>query len=173
MVHLPGVRFLSAFFVALLFAGCDSNGPDRPEQDVTVQAHTFTFRLDDASFDGRFASVQYETNLITPSVTDKGAVLAYFWDQETWTALPYTFAIESEEVPAVDYTVELAFAYDDQFLEIFYEASNPDVAFAANQTLIPEVVDIKLVVIEGFPAGRLEVDPNDYEAVKRRFNLDE
>ena len=161
-------------------AGCDSNGPDRddyPRQDVTVRARTTTFDLqEDASFNGRFASVQYEFELLSPSVVDEGAVLVYFEEAGTWTAMPYTISFESEEVAAVDYSVTFAYAYDDNFLEIFYEASNEVAYDDGNVEELPgwnDSVSVKVVVIEGFPVGRSEVDVSDYEAVKRYFNLEE
>ena len=161
-------------------AGCDSNGPDRddyPQQDVSVRTRVIEFDLQDASFNGRFASLRYEDfDLLTPSVVDKGAVLAYFREAETWTAMPYTLSFESEEIAAVDYSVTFAYAYDDYFLEIFYEASNEVAYDDGNVEELPgwdEPVLVKVVVIEGFPVSRSEVDVSDYEAVKRYFNLKE
>ena len=161
-------------------AGCDSSGPDRDDelrQDVTVRARTTTFDLrEDASFDGRFASVQYEFGLLSPSVVDEGAVLTYFKEAGTWTAMPYTISFESDEIAAVDYSVTFAYAYDDDLLEIFYEASNEVAYDDGNIEELPgwdEPVPVKIVVIEGFPVSRSEVDVRDYEAVKRYFNLEE
>jgi hypothetical protein len=96
-------------------------------------------------------------------------VLAYFYEQGTWTAMPYTFGEESTEVPAVDYTVTLGYAYDIQFLEIFYEASSEVAVDLANQ---PDR-EIKVVFIQGFPLSKVAVDVRDYEAVATYFGLDE
>ena len=49
--------------------------------------------------------------------------LLFFRDQGTWTAMPYTFGVESPDLPAVDYTISMGFGYELGFLEVFYEAS--------------------------------------------------
>jgi hypothetical protein len=105
---------------------------------------------------------------ITPSVVDGGAVLAFFREQGTWTAMPYTFAEESPDLAAVDFTVTLGFAFDDAFLELFYEASTVEV----DLTQQPDRV-VKVVVIDGFVLGKTGIDLTDYEEVKRYFGLEE
>lgn len=169
--------------IVLLITGCDSNGPDDvPEQDVTVQTRIVDFDLQDAAFEGRFASLQYDVGIISPAVVDEGLVMAYFREQGTWTAMPYTFAFESDELAAVDYTAQFAFAYDDRFLEVFYEASTKagqeSVAYAdGNIERLPgwnEPVRVKVVVVEGFPVNRRsEINWEDYEEVRRTFDLEE
>lgn len=156
--------------LVLLFSACDEGpvGPQGPPGNANVFALTFLFTMDDASFSGPVASVGYEVPAITPAVVDDGAVLLYFREQGTWTAMPYTFADESPDLPAVDYTITLGYGYDDRFLEVFYEASTPDIPLEDQPDR-----EIKAVVIEGFPAAKAAVDFSDYEAVKAYFNLDD
>ncbi len=158
--------FPTSFLLAtLLFVGCDSNDP---EPETRVHTIDLDFSMDDASFNGPVASVQYDVPSITPSVVDNGAVLAFFWEQGTWTAMPYTFAEESPDLPAVDYTITLGYGYDDLFLEIFYEAST-DAVNLGNQ---PDR-QVRAVIIDGFAPGKAGVDLTDYEAVARYYGIEE
>ncbi|ARA92057.1 hypothetical protein AWN76_001990 [Rhodothermaceae bacterium RA] len=152
----------------LLLSACAEGpvGPPGPPGNANVFSLTFLFTMDDASISGPVASVGYEVPAITPSVVDDGAVLLYFREQGTWTAMPYTFADESPDLPAVDYTITLGYGYDDRFLEVFYEASTADIPLE-NQ---PDR-EIKAVIIDGFPAAKAAVDFSDYEAVRAYFNL--
>jgi hypothetical protein len=75
-----------------------------------VYSFTVDFFMEDAQFNGPIASVQYDAPEISPRVVEEGAVMAYFREQETWTALPYTYGVESADLPAVDRTVTLGLA---------------------------------------------------------------
>lgn len=161
---------LAALCALVLLAACENNivGPQGPPGNANVRAYTFTFSPDDAQIREAVASVQYEVPAITPLVVDEGAVLMYFRDQGTWTAMPYTFGVESPDLPAVDYTVSLGFGYDDRFLEVFYEASTTSVDL---RTLPDRTV--RAVVIDGFFGAKAGVDWADYEAVRAHFGLPE
>ena len=87
-----------------------------PVPQVGMQAVNVVFSLEDATRSGSVASQQFTMPDITRRVVLGGAVLAYFRDQDTWTALPYTIGRESEELIAVDYTFTLGYAYDTGFL---------------------------------------------------------
>lgn len=159
-------RFLTAACAAaFLFvaAGCDTVD-DRGGVDVFTR--TVTFSMDDAVFNGDVASVQYEVPDITSGVLEHGAVLCYFREQGTWTAMPYTFATESPDLPAVDYTITIGYGYDHRFLELFYEASTD----AVDLDLQPDRT-VKVVIIEDYAAGKTGVDLRDYEQVKAYYNL--
>ncbi len=157
-----------------LLAGCDTvveEGPQGPPGNANVFSLNFDFSMNDAIINGNVASAQYDVPSITPSVVDEGAVLLFFRDQGTWTAMPFVIAVESEDTPAVDYTINFGFGFDDQFIEVFYETSVADDDFA--KTLLLEQPDrqIKAVVIDGFPFGKTSIDLSDYEAVKDYFQL--
>jgi hypothetical protein len=79
--------------------------------------------------------------------------------------MPYTYGVESPEVPAVDYTVTFGYAYEQGFVELFYEVSN--------EAAFPSLVDreVKVVVLYGSPAA-FNVDWSDYSAVAQRFDLE-
>lgn len=142
-------------------------GPEGPPGNANVTASTFLFSMDDATINGRVASVQYNVPELDPDVVDDGAVLAFFREQDTWTAMPYTFGQESSELPAVDYTVTLGYAYDVEFLEVFYEASS---GVAVDLSTQPDRT-IKAVFISGFPPSKTGVDLSDYEATAKYFGL--
>ena len=172
------VMAAAALLVGLM-AGCDSGivGPRGPEglpgrdgRDgvVDVFSVNFTFSLQDAIINDNVASAQFSVPDLTASVVDEGAVLMFFREQGTWTAMPFTYGIESPDINAVDYTVALNFGYEVGFVEPFYEASLsldqiPDDALPDRE--------MKAVIIDGFLAGKKAVDFTDYEAVKAAFGL--
>ena len=151
--------FTSALVGLFLLAatGCDEGpvGPPGPPGNANVISFNFNFSLDEAVFNGPVASEQYNLPEITPSVVDGGAVLVYFRDQSTWTALPFTVGVESSDLAAVDYTFTLGFGYDDGFLEVFVEASSDDdVVWDDILTLLPPDYEMKIVIIDGFFLGK-------------------
>lgn len=149
-------------------AACGGDGPTGPEREASVHTITFDFDMSDATFNGPVASVQYDVPSITPSVVDHGGVLAFFWEQGTWTAMPYTFAEESPELPAVDFTITLGYGYDDEFLEVFYEASTDEIDLG-NQP--PR--EIRAVILNGYAPAKAGIDHTDYEAVARYYGIDD
>ena len=165
------LRSISTAVLVILLAGCDQGpvgppGPPGPPGDPAVVSFTVDFLLADASFNGSVASVQYDAPEITRRVAREGAVLAYFREQGTWTALPYTYGVESEDLNAVDYTVTLGYAYEEGFVEVFYEASYPGV--------LEELPDqeVKFVVIDSYASTRESgVDLSDYDAVRAYYDI--
>ena len=142
-------------------------GPEGPPGNANVTASTFLFSMDDATINGSVASVQYNVPELDPDVVDDGAVLAFFREQDTWTAMPYTFGEESSELPAVDYTLTIGYAYGVEFLKVFYEASSEEAVDLSSQ---PDRT-IKAVFISGFPPSKAGVDLSDYEATAKYFGL--
>ena len=169
---MRSARYLLLAVVALFVAGCDQGpvgpqGPPGPPGDPAVYSFTVDFFLDEAQFNGPIASIQYDAPEISPRVVDEGAVMAYFREQGTWTALPYTYGVESENVAAVDRTVTLGFAYEVDFFEVFYEASRPEVL-----NLLPDQ-EVKVVIIDSFAGARAAgVDLTNYADVKAHYGLD-
>lgn len=166
-------RLLAVICIAALgLGGCDQGpigppGPPGPPGDPAVYTFTVDFLMAEAQFNGPIASIQYDAPEITPRVVQTGAVMAYFREQGTWTALPYTYGVESPDLPAVDRTVTLGFAYEVDFVEVFYEASRPAVL-----DLLPDQ-RIKVVVLDSYAARRAaDVDLRDYAAVRAHFGLD-
>ena len=158
-------------FVLLFMSGCvieEGVGPEGPPGNANVFSLNFNFSMIDATINGTVASVQYDVHDITPLVVDEGAVLLFFRDQGTWTAMPYTFGVESPDLPAVDYTVGLNYGFDDGFLEVFYETSTDAVDFAS----LPDRT-IKAVIIDGFAFGKRSVDLTDWNVVKAIYNLED
>ncbi len=157
--------------MAVLMTGCEVNtvgpeGPPGPPGNANVFTVNFSFSMADAVVNGNVASVQFDVPGLTASVVDDGAVLMFFREQDTWTAMPYTFAVESPDLPAVDYTISLGFGYDVHFLEVFYEASTDAVALEDQPDRL-----MKAVIVDGFPAGKAPFDATDYEQVKAYFSL--
>lgn len=166
-----GIR-LSLLLLLLATSGCIIEesvgpvGPQGPAGNANVFSHNFLLTMDDATFNGTVASVQFEVPDLNASVVDDGAILMFFRDQGTWTAMPYTFGVESQDLPAVDYTISMGFGYDIGFLEIFYEASTTAVDLAA----MPDR-DIKLVVIDGYAYGKKGLDLTNWDEVRAAYGL--
>lgn len=169
-MHLR-TRTLLVVLAALTVTGCgdDIAGPGyRP----TVRAFHVTFSFDDATYTATVASERFRIPEITPSVVDRGAVLLYFRDQGTWTALPYTLGIESKDMAVVDYTFTIGYAYEDALLEVFVEAStDDDVAWEELLSLLPTQYQMKVVIVDALSFRVSEVDYDNYEDVQAYFNL--
>jgi hypothetical protein len=166
---MKNVILLAAIVFLPALSGCiieESVGPQGPPGNANVFTLNIPFDMDQASFNGSVASVQYDVPDLTTSVVDEGAILMFFRDQGTWTAMPYTFGVESPDLPAVDYTISLGFGYEVGFLEVFYEASTDAVDLGS----LPDR-DLKLVVIDGFAFGKRHVDLSDWNAVKAAYGL--
>ncbi len=162
-------------FMAVL-VGCEQGprGPVGPQGDpgnANVFSLNFTFSIADAIINGNVASVQYDVPGITPNVVDDGAVLLFFRDQGTWTSMPFVFSVESEDLAAVDYTINMAYGFDDEFLEVFYETSVVDSDFAMDIFLEQPDREMKAVIIDGFFA-KSSVDLTDYNEVATFFGLE-
>ena len=159
--------FLTLLFVCTFFlTGCIVEADDDPEIDFgSVE---FVFSMSDAVINGDVASSQFNVPAINRAVVNNGAVLAYFREQGTWTAMPFTFAVESPELPAVDYTITMGFGFDEGFLEVFYEASSE----AANLEDQPDRF-IKVVILDDLSIPAIaNLDLSDYNQVKQTLQLD-
>ncbi|MBO6576401.1 MAG: hypothetical protein JJ896_16940 [Rhodothermales bacterium] len=155
--------------LAVAFSGCvfeesvgppGPTGPPGPAGNANVFTLNFDFLLADAAFNGDVASVQYDVDDITVNVVDEGAVLLFFRDQGTWTAMPYTFYTPGGN------PVSFNFGYEVGFLEVFYESPS------ANLANLPDR-EMKAVIIDGFPAFKAGIDLTDYDAVARYFGLED
>ncbi len=166
------LTYLFLFTLILGSTGCvieesvGPEGPQGPPGNANVFTLNFDFLMADAVVNGAVASVQFDASDITANVVDEGAVLMFFRDQGTWTAMPYTFGVESQDLPAVDYTISLGFGYEFGFLEVFYEASTDAVDLFG----LPDR-EMKAVIIDGFYFGKTELDLTNWEEVKAAFDL--
>ena len=170
--HATG-RMLLALIVALVIAGCDSSGYDESGRErPALRSFVVDFRLEEATFEGPFATVTYDAPEITSRVARSGLVAAYVREEDTWTALPYTYGVESEDVPAVDFTATFGYAYERGFVEVFYELSVDD---AEVWDAVPKERRVKVVIFSQEVVRRYQqrVDFRDYEAVRQRFTLND
>ncbi|NNE70604.1 MAG: hypothetical protein HKN29_09620 [Rhodothermales bacterium] len=134
-------------------------GPQGPPGNANVFSLNFDFLLADAAINGYVASVQYDVPDINTGVVQEGAVLLFFRDQGTWTAMPYTFYTDDGDA------VSMGFGYDVGFMEVFYETAFTDPA------LLPDR-EMKAVIIDGFTAFKAGIDLTDYNAVAEYFGLE-
>lgn len=160
-----------AFFVVLTLNAC-SDTPVAPAGEAGVVSVPLVFSFEDAAYNGAVASAQFTMPEIGRSVVDHGAVLLYFRDQGTWTALPYTFGVESLDLEAVDFTVSMGFGFDHRLLELFVELSTPEVWDDALD-LLPAEYSLKAVIINDRVFSKNGPDMSDYEAVREYYGLPE
>lgn len=161
---MKALRFLPLLALIPLLAACDSVEPD-----ARVRSINFTFSMRNADINGTVASVQYDVPEITARVSSGGAILAFFREQNTWTAMPYTFAVENPEIPAVDYTITLGYAFEERLLEVFYEASTPEAPLSTQ----PDRT-VKLVIIDAdVYSSKQGIDLTDWHQVKAAFGLED
>ena len=99
---------------------------------------------------------------ITEDINESGLVLAYFRanDQDPWTALPFTFISHDPE-----YTETFDFTYEIGFVTLFSKATDRG-AQAFEGT-------VRLIVAEGIPIGKTEIDYTNFEEVAAAFGLKE
>jgi hypothetical protein len=166
------MRLLSlplALLLAATVAACDVTNV---YSDTEVVSVPLSFRFSEAAFNGPVASVQFTMPEITQPVVDHGAVMVYFRDQGTWTALPYAFGVESAELAAVDYTVSLGYAFERRVLEVFVEVSTAEIWDDALDRLQSRY-DMRAVIIRDRAFGKNAPDLTNYEAVRDFYGLPE
>lgn len=160
-------RFLPLLALLPLLAACDAS--DYRDEEARVRSIEFTYSMRNADINGSVASVQYDVPEITARVSSGGAILAFFREQNTWTAMPYTFAVENPEIPAVDYTITLGYAFEERLLEVFYEASTPQAPLSSQPDR-----RVKLVIIDAdVYSSKQGLDLTSWEAVKAAFDLED
>lgn len=168
---------LAILALSVWFAGCDQGpvGPEGPPgppgpPGAFVQTFEVTFDASAATVDesGVVLFQNYDFPEITNSVDANGFVQAYYRAANgTWTAMPYTFGEESQNVDAVDYTLTFGYAWDVGLVQLFYEGSAPfALDFAVDRT-------VKVVIADGNSASVRGLDWSNYSAVKNHFNLDD
>lgn len=195
---MTSLRYCLVPLVALcfLFVGCDEGpvgprgpqGPVGPPGSASVVSFDAFFEVATAveGENGLVLSSDYDAPEITSDVLTNGLVMAYFLaDNNTYTAMPYTYGENRQGVE--EYTLTFGYAFDVDFLQLFYEGSRPAALdFAVDR-------DVRVVVLEGDPFssaaasakssdGRStlrtlqrvypEVDWTSYEAVADHFGLE-
>ena len=164
------MRALLSLFVPLvalpLLAGCEVNTVESrpPPQEPLAVSFTASFNMADAFVEGTIATVVFDAPEVTSRVVQTGMVMVYVREADTWTALPYTYGVESPDLPAVDYTVSLGYAFETGRVDVFYDVSNP-VAL----DLVPNRT-VKVVVIRG-DAVTYDVNWTDFDDVQIHFGL--
>jgi len=159
----PSTLFTAAFalLLAVFVSACDTNS--RSAADIDLYVTEVNFDVARATVNGTVLSQQYSVPAIDANY---GVVLAYFYEQGTWTAMPYTYAVDDPQQKAVSYTISLGHAYSNRTFEVFYESSAADVNLRQQPNR-----RIKVVVLGPDLAAKQGVDYSDYEAVKRAFHL--
>jgi len=152
---------LALALMTLFVAACDTTS-NRTIIDTDVYVTEVDFNVASATLNGTVLSQQFAVPAID---NNAAAVLAYFYEQGTWTAMPYTYAVDDAQLQAVSYTISLGHAFSNQTFEAFYESSAADVNLRQQPSR-----RIRVVVLGDY-AAKQNVDFSDYNAVKAAFHL--
>lgn len=155
--------------LAVSLAACDSN--TYTAADVDIYSRELTANLQSATADGKFRIVEFDVPAITNGVVNAGMVMAYFYDDVsgTWTAMPYTYAVDNSTLQATDFTVTLGFAFRQRTFQVFYESSIPAADVPSERRPNRR---IKLVVVgPDLAASKKGLDWSDYASVKAALGL--
>lgn len=171
------LRLLAAVPLAGLGAGlvtgltaCDSTTHTAADVDI-YNRDLGTVDLLSAPADGKFRIVEFDVPAITDGVVNAGMVMAYFYDDTsgTWTAMPYTYAVDNSTLQATDFTVTLGFAFKRRTFQVFYESSIDAADVPAERRPNRR---IKLVVVgPDLVASKKGLDWSDYASVKAALGL--
>lgn len=161
------LKLLPLLALLPILAACEIN--THSEADPDIYSTEFNFRVADATINGPVASVQYDVPVLDSRVVDLGLIMCYFYEQGTWTAMPYTYGVDNPQAQALDYLVTLGFAFRTRTLEIFYEASTANAPLRTQPDR-----RVKLVIVGPNVAGHYSkqgLDWTDYEAVRKALRL--
>lgn len=153
--------FGMAFLAVLMMVSCQ--GPKGDPGNANVTSYTITVSPNDWYWDNtswRF-DVRYEA--ITSDITDRGAVLVYMDDGETWRQIPMTFYYSQN---GNLYSSSLEVSTYDNGLSIFWTESD------FYEEYRPQQHRFKIVVIAAsYYNARPDVDYGNYETVKATFQI--
>lgn len=178
----PFRPFLSALALVGLIgfsAGCDTyQDVVVIGNDIIVRNFSFSGNNLDVNADASIGSYHREVDEMTSDIVDDGAVLLYAdgdlildGGAGTWTALPYTQAVDFDDDLIVDYTLTFTYSYDLQDLYVDIIGSATGLTFED----LPRT-DFKLVLIPGdlyVGNAKTGIDYSNYEAVRQAYNIAE
>jgi hypothetical protein len=164
---LKSIQLTLLALAAVLFSHCTKEGPPGPQGEpgtVNIDSYLYTANNWSLNSNSQWYCTIGVPGLTTANIDDAG-VLVYFKVATAWRALPYT-AVSSTNYFMGFYsyvgTVDVLWTYNG-----IGSGSDPNDYYNTN-------VQFKIVVI---PAEQRlanpDVDWNDYEAVKQRFNLND
>ncbi|MCU0432067.1 MAG: hypothetical protein MUC87_01280 [Bacteroidia bacterium] len=164
---ISSFRFLLILLPAIVLTQCTKEGPPGPQGEPgTVNISTYLFTPTNwyvnSNSDWTAAAAIPE---ITADNIDNVAVMVYFKPVSAWRALPYTHVSSTNYFMGFYHyvgAVEMLWTYNG-----IGSGSDPNDYFNTN-------VQFKIIVL---PADQRNANPdldwNDYEAVKQRFNIQE
>ena len=164
---------LMAVIIIYITASCAKEGPIGPQGiqgekgnpgSVNIKTYNITFSNSDWYFlgtlgnsDARWVADFYNSE-ITNDVFNNGTVLMYYKSSSGhWVSLPQTFYSGT-----FSYTLTYGYNNGSVFLARYDSDLNP---------INPGYLESKIVIIPGSGKKYWDVDYNDYEAVKKYFNI--
>ncbi len=110
--------------------------------------------------DDFFLALDLDVPEITTDIVENGLVLVYYRADANspWLALPYTYISHNPS-----YLEKLDFIYDLQFVGLQSMATDKNASAWEGY--------FRLVIADGWPAGKVDVDQNDYEAVAEFLDI--
>ncbi len=111
--------------------------------------------------DGYYLALDLDVPEIDNIIVNSGVVMVYFRETETspWVALPYTFISHNPE-----YIEKLDFMYDLGFVGMQSQASDREAT--------PYAGTFRVIVADGVPIGKTDIDWTDYEVVSEYLSLE-
>lgn len=170
---------LSMFtLVALAFSSCiGPRGPQGPQgfdgrngQDGNANVWSINYLAIESDWydvgfsgdDGYYLALDFDVPEIDNIIVNSGVVMVYYreTDGSPWTALPYTFISHNPE-----YIEKLDFIYDLSFVGIQSQASD--------RQATPYAGTYRVIVADGIPIGKTEIDWTDYDVVSDFLALED
>lgn len=153
-----------ALACGLLFTGCKKEGPPGKDGTNGKDGNANVVSSSVTSGGWSYVSPSWEQAFTYPAITqnilDKGAVLVYVQSGSNYYQLPYTF------YPSSTYSRTYTYVHYLGGLKVFVTDSD------LTQPTNPGTLTFKVVVIAASGrAANPNVNYNDYNAVKKAFNL--
>lgn len=164
---MRALKLLPLLALLPVLSACEINSYS--DANPEIYSTEFNFRLADATVNGAVASAQYDVPVLDSRVVEVGLVMCYFYEQGTWTAMPYTYAVDNTTAQAVDYTITLGYAFRTRSLEVFYEASTSTAPLRTQPDRRVKLVVVGPSVASGY--NKQGLDWTDYEAVRKALRL--
>lgn len=131
-------------------------------EDAEVRFETFAYDVTVPTNDSDYNT--FNSSILTPSVVNDGAVLAYFRSGESWFSLPLTITRDWDGGNDTDGAVNYQFGYREGSCSFHVVSSGNIAEFRETGTL-------RIVVLEGAGGFARGVEPPSYEELAARYDL--
>jgi hypothetical protein len=158
--------------LGLVIAGCKGDtGPAGPQGNANVKVRTYSVSSSQWVNSTSTTPYEYYVDLtdqdITQSIINNGAVLVYIENSSGgWYPLPSIGYAQSNGGADLEYKLSPVYSLSTVTV-LYYIVSNPNYWIPAN----PGAQTFKVIVIAGSLQSSANINWNNYEEVKKAFNL--